>query len=263
MLILIAIFFILIILFGGDRGVKSFLTLCFNVIILSIMLTFISWRISPLLLAFLASLFISMITLFFQNGKNTKTLASFASMILVVLALLFITLLISFQAKLGGFNELMQIELKSYGISANLNLDFFQISIAMIITGLMGATIDTSVAISSAVYEVYRNNPELKEIQLFHSGIQIGKDILGTTINTLFFAFIGSSMSLFILFQKYQYSFLKTLNSKAFLEETIYIIMSGIGCVLIIPITAKIISYIITHPEKFKKYLHEDELFHK
>ncbi len=263
MLLLSLTFIILLILIGGERGIKSLVSLGLNVLVLSILLTFISWKFSPLLLTFLASLLISNITLFYQNGKNAKTIASFLSIIIVVLILLSSTFILGYEAKLGGLNELIQGETMSFGISADMNINMFQIAIAMIVTGLMGAAIDTSITISSTVYEIYRNNRQLNRKELYDSGIQMGKDILGTTINTLYFAYIGGSMSLLILYKTFHYSILEVINSKAFLQETIYIIMSGISCVLIIPITAATISYLIINHEKFQKHLDEDELFQK
>ncbi len=86
----------------------------------------------------------------------------------------------------------------------------------MIITGLIGAAMDASIAVSSAVYEVYKNNRGLSLMELFQSGIHIGSDILGATINTLYFACLGESLTLFILLKNYKYSVLEVINSKAF-----------------------------------------------
>jgi uncharacterized membrane protein len=261
MILLLIIFITLLIAIGGERGIKSLVSIFLNILILSGLLIFITWRFHPLILTFLASLLISNVTLFYQNGKNAKTLASFFSVILVVVLLIGLTYVLGYEAKIGGLSEMIADEALSFGISTDIHINMFYIAIAMIITGLMGAAMDTSIAISSAVYEVYRNNRQLNRKDLYQSGIQIGKDILGTTINTLYFAYIGGGMSLFILYKKFQYSLLEIINSKAFFQDTIYIILSGISCVMIIPITAGAIAYIVTHAEKFMKHLDEDEIF--
>lgn len=261
MIYLLFAFVSLMVLIGGERGIKSLIALCLNLLVLSSLLTLISWSINPLLLTILASLLISNIILFYQNGKNVKTLASFFSITLVVLMMILMAFIISYKGKLGGLNELIQGETMAFGMSGNMSINMFQIAIAMMITGLMGASIDTSITISSAVYEVYRNNPDLSQQQLFQSGIRMGNDILGTTINTLYFAFIGGSMSLFILYKRFDYSILEIINSKAFLQETLYIIISAISCVLIIPMTAAVIANVITHHDKFQKHLEDDDLF--
>ena len=104
---------------------------------------------------------------------------------------------------------------------------------------------DTSFAISTAVFEVSENNNELTEKELIKSGDNIGRDILGTTINTLLFAGMGESMFLMMLFARYKYTFLQLINSKAFVQELFIIVVSNIGCLLIIPLTSVITTYMI------------------
>lgn len=118
----------------------------------------------------------------------------------------------------------------------------FSLGIAILFTALVGAAIDTSMAVTSSVYEVHRNNPTLTFDELFASGLSIASDILGTTVNTLLFAFIAGSFSLFILYKDLHYSFTQVINSKAFVQEAVMITLSCISCVLVIPISALIIS---------------------
>lgn len=263
MLYLSIAFIALMVAIGGKRGLHSLFALCLNVMILTGLLTLISWSFNPLILTILASLMISNVILFTQNGNNVKTVSSFMAILLVVGLMIGFTLVVSYKAKLGGLNELIQGELMSFGMSANMNLNMFHMAIAMIITGLMGASTDTSISISSAVYEVYRNNPQMTRKDLYKSGMHMGKDILGTTVNTLYFAYLGGAMTLFIYYKRFNYSFLDMINSKAFLQETLYILFGAISCVLIIPITAAMVAYVITHPHKFAKHLEDDVLLSK
>jgi len=146
--------------------------------------------------------------------------------------------------KTGGFGieELEEISMFSYDINLNMNT----IMTSLILIGLIGAITDTSIAISSALYEVYYNNKLLSRKSLFNSGLNIGKDILGTTVNTLLFAFLGEFLTLIIWFKSLSYSLDQTINSKVLTAEVIKILFSNIGCILIIPITAFITSYYLT-----------------
>ena len=137
-----------------------------------------------------------------------------------------------------GYESYEEINMFSY----NVGIDFSGIAISIILISLIGATTDSSIAISSALYEVYENNKYLSKKELFLSGIRIGKDILCTTTNTLLFAFLSEFMTLVIWFSKGGYSFLDIINNKTFAQEFIRILFSAIGCVLVIPIT----SYITT-----------------
>ena len=161
--------------------------------------------------------------------------------ILVVLALLTILIFIMVKlTRIGGFGyeEYEDINMFSYDVG----IDYSRISIGLIIIGLIGATIDSSMAISSALYEVKENNKHLSQKELFESGMNIGKDILGTTMSTLLFAFLGEFMTLLIWFKKGNYSLGDIINAKTFASEFIKIMFSAIGCILVIPITSYITS---------------------
>ncbi|MDE5889342.1 MAG: YibE/F family protein, partial [Bacilli bacterium] len=122
-------------------------------------------------------------------------------------------------------------------------INMLALSNSIIIIGLIGNIVDTSIAISSALYEVHINNPKLSKKELFISGMNIGKDILGTTTNTLFFAYLGSYMTLFIYFQDFKYSANAIINSKVFAAEFTRIMLSGIASFIIIPLTSAISSF--------------------
>ncbi|MBR0598358.1 YibE/F family protein [Sinanaerobacter chloroacetimidivorans] len=256
-----AVLVILLVVIGGERGAITFFSLGWNLLVLTISILAMSWGISPILVTFISCLLISYITLFYQNGKNAKTIASFAALLIGILILFFLTYEIGYDAKLRGLSEILQREDEVFGLSADIQVSMAQIAVSMILIGLMGAVMDTSIAVSSAVYEVYKNNRHLSVTELFRSGMAIGRDILGTTINTLYFAYLGESMMLFLLFKNFHYSVLDVINSKAFFQEVAAILLSGIGCVMMIPLTSSIISYLLKNPGRFQKLLNEDELF--
>ena len=131
--------------------------------------------------------------------------------------------------------------------SYDVGIDFSKITTALILIGLIGSTTDSAIAVSSALYEVYQNNKNLSSKELIKSGLNIGKDILGTTANTLLFAFLGSFMTLIIWFITCKYNVFDILNNKTFQEEYIQSIFSLIGCILIIPIA------VLTTTLKIKK----------
>lgn len=259
--VLAVILAILLYAVGGDRGIATFISLCFNIAVLLVSIVMMSWGFDPVIVTFISCLLICSITMFYQNGKNAKTIAAFWSVVIVLLILFAVTYTVGYEAHIRGINEIMRHEDEVMGLSPDINTNMARIAVAMIITGLIGAASDASIAVASAVYEVYKNNRSLSRMELFQSGTSIGRDILGATVNTLYFAFIGESLSLFILFKSYSYSIAEVVNSKAFFQEFANIMISCISCILVIPLTAAIISYILKNPGKLKKQLEEDELF--
>ena len=148
-------------------------------------------------------------------------------------------------SRIGGFGYESYEEINMF--SYNVKIDFTSIAISLILFSLIGATTDTSIAISSALYEVYENNKHLSQKELYKSGLSIGKDILCTTTNTLLFAFLGDFMTLVIWFYKGNYPILDVINAKVFASEVIRILFSAIGCVIIIPITSYLMSKKLKH----------------
>jgi uncharacterized membrane protein len=241
--VLTLILFILMKEIGGNRGVRSFVALLLNFCMLFFTIFLISRNYSPLLITLVSGITISCITLFFINKVNEKTVAAFISILLTLLLLVVFIYLIGSVSKIQGFGEEEYDELSSYNLF--INLDFTKIVVCTMIMGLIGAVIDSAISISSAMNEVYLNNPSLTRLKLFESGMNIGKDILGTTTNTLYFAFVGGYLALLLWFKDLSYSMGEILNSKVFAAEILQILCSGFGATLIIPITAGVSAYML------------------
>lgn len=249
--VLTIILFILLTIIGGKRGIKTFITLFTNLILIFILMLLISWGLNPVICTLIISIIIIIVTLFFLNKTNIKTISSCISILLILLLMLLIINIFNSNSHIQGYAE-ETIEKVSY-VEYNTGLNMLDISKSIIIIGLIGSIIDTSIAISSALYEVHINNPKLSIKQLYKSGLNIGKDILGTTLNTLFFAFIGSYISVFIYFADFSYNISTIINSKLFLSEYVRICLSGIGCFLIIPLTSIILSMMCYKGDIYEK----------
>ncbi|MBE6145730.1 MAG: YibE/F family protein [Firmicutes bacterium] len=256
--LLTIILLVLLILIGGKRGIKTFLSIYFNLALLFILVIITSWGFNPTIPTLVISIIISIIIQFFLNGTNKKTVSSFISVILILLVFTSITIILGNNIYIAGYSE---ETIESIGfINYNVGINMLPLSNSIIIIGLIGTINDTSIAISSALYELHENNKKLKPKELFISGMNIGRDILGTTANTLFFAFLGSSMPLFIFFQDFQYSLAGIINSQVFASEFTRIILSGISSFLIIPVSSIITTIILKYDkediyEKIEYYL--------
>ncbi|MBH4864244.1 YibE/F family protein, partial [Staphylococcus aureus] len=85
------------------------------------------------------------------------------------------------------------------------------------------------------------------------SGMRVGREILATSANTIYLAFFGGQLALFIWFFKLKYSFGHIINSKIFAQEFISIILGGIAVAISIPITAWITAFLIKRPSRQRK----------
>ena len=114
-----------------------------------------------------------------------------------------------------------------------------------IVISTLGAVMDVGMSISSALTEVHTANPAYGRKELFRSGMNIGRDMVGTMTNTLILAFFGSSFVLILYLYSLGLSRHQLLSSAYLAWEVISGISSSIGVILSVPITALVSSVLL------------------
>ena len=76
--------------------------------------------------------------------------------------------------------------------------------------------------------ELHVKNPALTPKELFKSGMNVGRDIMGTMSTTLILAFFGGSLGVWVLDYVYDLPYLQLINSNSIGIE----IMQGISVAL-------------------------------
>jgi len=112
--------------------------------------------------------------------------------------------------------------------------------ISGILIGSMGAVMDIAMSIASALEEVHRLNPDRNMKQLFSSGINIGRDAMGTMANTLILAYVGSSLNMCLLIYSYGIGLRQLLCTDFVAIEVIKAIAGSIGIILCVPLVSLI-----------------------
>ncbi|KAB2332120.1 YibE/F family protein [Cytobacillus depressus] len=249
LVLLAVILFILMTLIGGSKGVRSFISLFLNFgVILLTVIFMTNPNANPIILTMIACTVISCINLFYINEVNSKTTTAFLSTIITIAGLLIFINIITGMAMIQGFGE---EEIEELGMfSLFIGVDFVKIGASVIIMSTIGAITDVAISITSPMREIFNHHPLISRKDLFISGLNIGKDILGSNTNTLFFAFFGGYMGLLIWFKDLSYSVGEIANSKVFSAEMITIFCAGIGIALIIPIASWINSYYLVGKRK-------------
>jgi len=117
--------------------------------------------------------------------------------------------------------------------------------IATLFMGAVGALIDTAVSISSAIFEAVETHSRQTFEKIYKIGMEIGKDVLGSMINTLLFAYLASALPFLILISLDQGSGLSELINMDFIAlELTRTFVGAISLVLLIPIAASISAYV-------------------
>ena len=240
--ILIGLFLVLLTLIGGTKGLRAIVSLISTILLIAFLLIpLIEKGVNPLLAAVSISVLATGITMAFVAGINKKSLASILGTgIGVTIAGLIATIVIkvapltgisSTEAMILWGNELFKINFK--GLLA-----------AGMIVSALGAVMDVSISIASSIQEIKTANPNYTLANLFSSGMNVGKDIMGTMTNTLVLAYTGMALPLLLLIS-HENNPAKFLNLELVVSEITAAIAGSIGLILAIPCTAILMSYLV------------------
>ncbi|NQT18926.1 MAG: YibE/F family protein [Planctomycetes bacterium] len=125
---------------------------------------------------------------------------------------------------------------------AGRSLDFIGLLSAGITLGALGVVIDLATGVASSVFEVADVNASLSRRELAASGLRVGRDVMGTELNTLVFAYAGARVGLLLLPYfgpaGYRLPMIQVLSLQEFAAEAAHIAIGTAGLILTIPLTA-------------------------
>ena len=107
-----------------------------------------------------------------------------------------------------------------------------------ILISCMGAVMDVAMSICSAVAEIHQVDRSLGMAKLFASGMNIGRDAMGTMANTLILAVAGTSLNMMLMIYSYDVSFQQLMNTDFVAIEIIQCIAGSVGIVCTVPLVA-------------------------
>ena len=242
LMILGFILLFLIMIIGGDRGVISLIALVGNMLLLSLAIWLTAAGAPVLLVTIGMGIIISCVTLFYQNGTNEKTKSAFAAVLITMTVLFFFIYMVVWRSETGGLNEIQAAEDDVLYYNMNLDINMRNVATAVIILSTLGAVLDMALTVTTSVYEVSIHKPEMKLTELVESGMQIGREVIGTTVNTLLFAYLGESLLLFSYLKMQDYTLETLLNSKILFQNCVSMIFGAIACVVVMPVAAVLVG---------------------
>lgn len=244
---LIGIFILSMILIGGLKGFKAFITLFLTVVVVICFLVPLLLKgYSPIPITIVSVAIITVLTLFIVSGINRKTWAGIIGTVLGTLIAGVLAMGVSnYTGLIGMGSEDMQALV--YGSNGHF-LDYRGILFSGVIIGALGAVMDVAISIASSMWEIEEINPDITNKQLIKSGMNIGKDIMGAMSNTLILAYVGSSLSLIMVFASFKLSFSEIINLDIVATEIIRSIAGSIGLILSIPAT--VLVSVLMRPKK-------------
>ncbi|WP_102400399.1 YibE/F family protein [Haloimpatiens massiliensis] len=237
------IFFILLI--GRYKGLRSLISLSINILIFSLLIEMFLHGYNLTILSIIISILFVILSITIVCGVNKKTLASIISTLISTLITILISLLVI------TLNDWNGIHFESMEFLTHPPVKIFLVEILI---GTLGAIMDISISVSASIKEIYDTYPDIETKKLIQSGIEIGKDMMGTMTNTLLFAYISGSIPIILLLLRNRYSISYIVNINLSLEF-IRAITGSIGVVLCIPISIYISVFFIKNfrLEKLRK----------
>lgn len=246
---LVIVFVVLLLLIGRTKGLKAVITLFITMFaILKILLPIILKGSNPVPATILVSIGITIVTIYLVSGINSKSTAAILGTTGGVLIAWMIAYFVGNKVKLTGLSS-DEAAMLMY-IPQDIVFNFKNILFSGIILGSLGAVMDVGMSIASSIEEVYKANNDLTREELIKSGMNVGRDIMGTMTNTLILAYTGSTIPLLLLFMAYDTSMLEILNLEIVSAEIVRSLAGSIGLVLTIPLTAIIAGLLIKKSDK-------------
>ncbi len=233
---LIGLFVILIIAFSGFTGVRTLLSFSFALLsIVKILIPCLLKGIPPLLVALMVGNLLTVITLLLVAGCNKKAYTAIISSMICSLMTCLLAVVFGDLFKMHGAVMDWSESLLYAGYQ---HLDLTAIFQAGIYLACSGAILDLSIDISAALDEVIKNNPSVSRANLIKSGLSIGKSVVGSQTTTLLLAYMGSYITILMVYMAQGTPLMSILNSQKVSSEILHTFVGCIGLVLVSPLTA-------------------------
>ena len=233
---LIGLFVILIIAFSGFTGVRTLLSFSFALFsIVKILIPCLLKGIPPLLVALMVGNLLTVMTLLLVAGCNKKAYTAIISSMICSLMTCLLAVVFGDLFKMHGAVMDWSESLLYAGYQ---HLDLTAIFQAGIYLACSGAILDLSIDISAALDEVIKNNSSVSRVNLIKSGLSIGKSVVGSQTTTLLLAYMGSYITILMVYMAQGTPLMSILNSQKVSSEILHTFVGCIGLVLVSPLTA-------------------------
>lgn len=234
MLWLLIAFALLVVLFGRLRGALSLLGLALSLlIVLLFIVPAILAGSSPLAVALIGSFAVMLVTIPLAHGVGPKSLAAIlgtaASLVLtVLLALLFTNV-----AHLTGLSseEATLLQVDEVGVSLQ------GLVLAGMVIGALGVLDDMTISQASAVMALRAANPAQRFGEIYSRGLEVGRDHVTATVNTLVLAYVGAALPILLIFSSGEIGFFDAANVEVVAKEIVATLVGSIGLIAAAPLT--------------------------
>lgn len=247
-----AVFALALILIGGWQGFRALLGLVFtfvSIVWLLLPLVLRGWSAVPLTIAIVG--ITSSVSYYLLGGWQPKTVGAALGCLCGVAA-----------AALLGQLAIQLVHVTAYQMDeaeglilarGDTGLKLEGLLLSSILIAAEGAVMDTAMSVASAMAELKEKRPDIGAMELFRSGMRIGRDATGTMANTLVLAFAGSSLNMMVLIYSYRVTFNQLMNTDFIAVEVVRGVAGSMGIILTVPCVAAITAWLLNQTNQPRK----------
>ncbi len=231
----------LVLLFAGWQGARALVSLALSVTaIIFLLVPALLAGYSPALASLLIAGLILSLSLFLTHGIKPRVVIAFFGTFGAVLVTCLLAWCSVGWLRLTGFSSDASVYLN---FSTGGTLDIAGLLLGSIIIGLLGVLDDVSITQASVVQELRGANQALSFTELYTRAIRVGRDHVGSLVNTLALAYVGAALPLVLLFARSDADFLLSLNQEVIASEMLRIMIGSIGLILAVPFTTALAAW--------------------
>lgn len=188
----------------------------------------------PLVATLVGSALVLVATVYLVHGFNRKSTAALAGTtvgLAVVASLGWVGILLS---RIGGLGDEESVFL---AVGTGFAIDMTKLVLAGIIVASLGALADMAVGQSSTTFELASVDRTLRGRPLYASALNVGRDHIGSLVNTLALAYFGGALPLILLLSLGNAPLVVALNGETIAASIVGVLAATAGLVVAVPVT--------------------------
>ena len=251
-IVMAIIFLASVIIIGGRKGIKAVFGLLYTIVLIYFVMIRRIFNGDNAITNSIITVSLVILGTFIIIGDrlDKKVLTAAIGTVGGVLSAGIMALIFNNLAKLTGAGEdAIQLSINM----TTINFNFRELLFAGILVSALGACMDVGMSIASSLDEIKMKTPDITWQELFKSGMNIGRDVIGTMTNTLILAYVGGSLTLILLFMACNMNIYEILNKETIAEQIISALAGSMGVVYTVPITSFVYSILNRDKVIYKK----------
>jgi len=246
--ILAVLFILAVLIVGGIKKLTGLTAIGAGIIfVIFIFLPLILRGWSPLFLAAISVILITVSVITGINGLNKKSISAIVGTILSSIFVMILGLIFYPLANINGFS-LEPVQMLNYFSKNYTSFPFEKFSellISILLIGATGIIIDVAVCVASIMEELISKNSRIARKQLLMLGLKAGREIAATVSNTLILAYFGSELIFILAATLSIKSYAQLFNNEWFFIVVFQMLAGSIGFFIAVPLTALTASFLM------------------